>query len=383
MRKLLIGLLIIGHAPLSVGGVDLVDFEEDDYGAGEILYPNRNDMQPGDLDLLAFSAENVADGTWFTASFRNPIRSPEGLMTEVGQVAITSLARNDFYTFNIDVYIDTDMKPGSGRTDGLPGRRIAVDRATAWEKTVLLTPRPSVARNLLKQHFERLEERAFRAEQGRVTSDDSKGISASVDARLNADYFLPEKVRVRRRDIRFFVPADFLGGPASDDWAYTVVVTGAALEQTALLGVSPEKFNLMNMPVKPGINYDAFGIQGRGDPEQPPVVDYLSHKGGWQEARLADYNLAQNRYASLVGMVPSGRKLDVKMTAEPDPPPLADRKPATEARQPGTSTGESMQPIPTGSSLADRLRAIRELRDQGVLTEEEYQQIRRRIVSEY
>lgn len=218
-KSLLLVLLLVTGQVLAAGLFEIRDPVGDDFGTGELLYPNRGDMRPGDLDIVSFSAEQQADGTWFTARFQNPIRSPKGKATEVGQVPIERIARNNFYTFNIDIYIDTDIIPGSGNTDGLPGRKVSIDNATAWEKTVLLTPRPSVARSLLAAHFIALEEQALRAEQGRFTGKDRKQIAASVEARLNALYFMPDRVRVRNREISFFVPADFLGATASEDWA--------------------------------------------------------------------------------------------------------------------------------------------------------------------
>lgn len=114
------------------------------------------------------------------------------------------------------------------------------------------------------------------------------------------------------------------------------------------------------------------------------MVDYLNHDGSWQEVRLADYNLAENRYASLVGVVPSGREIDAvlrRVAEQPSPAPGKGSVP-TAARPPAERPAEQ-QPLPTGKSLADRLRAIRTLRDQGVLTDDEYQSIRRRLIEDY
>ena len=386
MKKPLLILLLLTatQQALAAERFEIRDPSGDDFGSGELIYPNRGDLRLGDLDIVAFSAENDDGGTWFTARFQNPIRGPETEVTELGQVPISRIARHGFYTLNIDVYIDTDVIPGSGNTDGLPGRKISIDPVTAWEKTVLLTPRPGVARSLLASHFERVEEQALRAEEGRVTADDRKRIAASVQSRLNALYFMPDRIRVRNRDIRFFVPADFLGGHASEDWAYTVLVTGADIEQTMRLTNRSDDFRLMNLPVERGISFRTFGLRGESDVEQPPVVDYVNPRVGWQKARLSDYNLVRNLYASVVGVIPSGKTLDVapQVNRNLPPPEPAVRRPPADTRR-AAPTAEPAAPIPTGESLADRLRAIRALRDQGVLTEDEYQTIRRRLLSEY
>lgn len=381
---LLLLLLFASQQALAADQFEIRDPAGDDSGTGELLYPNRGDLRSGDLDILLFSAENEGDGTWFTARFQNPVRGPESEVTEVGQVPISRIARHNFYTFNIDVYIDTDVISGSGNTEGLPGRKITIDRATAWEKTVLLTPRPGAARSLLASHMERLEERALRAEQGRVTGDDKKRIAASVQARLDELYYMPDRIRVRNREISFFVPADFLGGAASEDWAYAIVVTGADVEQTARLAGAPEEFRLMNLPIERGISFRNFGLRGEADVEQPPVVDYVNPLLGWQRARLSDYNLSRNLYASVVGVIPSGKRIDVapQVNRNLPPPEPAPQPRSVDERRPA-AVKESATPVPTGESLADRLRAIRLLRDQGLLTEDEYQTIRRRLLSEY
>ncbi len=382
--SLILLLLLVSPQALAADQFEIRDPAGDDVGTGELLYPNRGDLRSGDLDILSFSAENTGDGTWFTARFQNPVRGPGSEVTEIGQVPISRIARHDFYTFNIDVYIDTDVISGSGNTEGLPGRKITIDRATAWEKTVLLTPRPGVARSLLASHFERIEEQALRAEQGRVTGEDKKRIAASVQARLNERYYMPDRIRVRNRDISFFVPADFLGGAASEDWAYAIVVTGANVEQTTRLASAPEDFMLMNLPVERGISFRNFGLRGESDVEQPPVVDYVNPLVGWQRARLSDYNLARNLYASVVGVIPSGKRIHVapQVNRNLPPPEPASQPRSIDVRRPAAAK-ESAAPIPTGESLADRLRAIRVLRDQGLLTEGEYQTIRRRLLSEY
>jgi hypothetical protein len=140
----------------------------------------------------------------------------------------------------------------------------------------------------------------------------------------------------------------------------------------------------MNLPVKRGISYHNFGLRGESDLEQPPVVDYVNPRVGWQKARLSDYNLARNLYASVVGIVPSGRTIDVAPQVNRDlPPPESVSQPLSVDERRPTAAKEPAAPIPTGESLADRLRAIRVLRDQGLLNEDEYQTIRRRLLSEY
>ncbi len=189
---------------------------------------------------------------------------------------------------------------------------------------------------------------------------------------------------MRGGEIRFCVLAGFLGGAASEDWAYSIVVTGADVEQTARLASASKEFRLMNLPIERGISFRNFGLRGEADVEQPPVVDYVNPLPGWQRARLSDYNLSRNLYASVVGIIPSGKRIDVAPQVNRDlPPPEPAPQPRSFDERRPAAAKEPAAPIPTGESLADRLRAIRALRDQGLLTEDEYQTIRRRLLSEY
>ncbi|MCK7474112.1 MAG: hypothetical protein MZV49_12630 [Rhodopseudomonas palustris] len=61
------------------------DVEGDDDGNGALIYPNRDDMEPGDLDLVRVSAEQRSDGVWFVVEMAQAIRSPVGRVTELGQ----------------------------------------------------------------------------------------------------------------------------------------------------------------------------------------------------------------------------------------------------------------------------------------------------------
>ncbi len=64
---------------------------------------------------------------------------------------VADLARHGFYTLNLDVYVDRDRAEGSGRTDTLPGRNLVLAPGSAWEKALVLTPRPYEARDVLRK----------------------------------------------------------------------------------------------------------------------------------------------------------------------------------------------------------------------------------------
>src|SRR5512143_3438901 len=130
----------------------LDDVRGDDDGNGSLIYPNRPDLQKGDLDLVRVAAEQRGDGVWFVVEMAQPVRSPVGRVTKIGQTPLGQLARNGFYTFNVDLYVDTDRVGGSGQTATVPGRGVTIDRQFAWEKCIVLTPRPDTARTMLQMY---------------------------------------------------------------------------------------------------------------------------------------------------------------------------------------------------------------------------------------
>jgi hypothetical protein len=384
----------------------LDDVVGDDNGAGHLFYPNREDMRRGDLDIVWMRVENEVGGTWFTIRFKNPVASPKGRVTMLGQTPLEQIVRHDFYTFNVDIYIDTDRVENSGIRDTAPAREVQVDPDAAWERAIILTPRPDVGRSLLDIFVKRIFGAEEQAELGRLTREDWARVRERARERVENLVLFPRQVRVRGRELKFFVPGEFLGGAASEDWAYTVLVTGADVEQ--LMRARPGKdMPMMVMPIALGRSYEAFGLPVDHDLNQAPIVDYLSSDPGIQAARLDDYDLNTRRLASLPGVVPSGAAVrpgsgetELAFSTAPDTP-------APEPGQAKVTSGEASQrgqsetvpaaqatatPARTGAgasisrderrTIGERLKTLQTLRQGGLITEQEYQEIRRKILSQ-
>jgi len=285
----------------------LTDPARDDHGDGTLKYPLVAELREGDLDLVELAAEPAADGTWFVATMRRNIRPPGGRIVDATGTTEAQSARLGFYAFNIDIYIDIDRVPGSGRTSTLPGRKLTVAPETAWERAVILSPRPELSALVVRQELARRAKAAVREEKPRV--DDSDLAAARQEAReaLESDFWFARSVQVTGRRVKFFVPNSFLGGPARADWAYAVVVTGASLESrfdtTTLIGKAGVADNYLLVPVGSGLSAEHFA--GReDDPLQPPVVDLIVPAGQSQEAVLGDYDVRTGRMAQITGVVP-------------------------------------------------------------------------------
>jgi len=357
----------------------LEDLKGDDHGTGALIYPNRDDMQKGDLDLVSFEAEERGDGIWFTVEMGQPIRDPRGRVTELGQTPIERLARHGFYTFNVDVYVDTDRIAGAGETEAVPGRGVTVDRTYAWEKAIVLTPRPDIARTMLQIDFDQQYEAELRAEKGRTSKEDLAAVAGRSEQRVSDLYFFPDRIRVLGRRIEFMVPKEFLGGAPAPTWAYTVIVTGADLEQTGRPGqITPRRPTMMTMPVARGVRWSQWGIRGDVDEGMPPVVDLLSSDPNVQPTVLADFDTVAGRLAAVPGIpldgkpavAAAGQPLTMEQAARIDEAAGAGAAPA-----PGPASAEKR-------TVPARLRTLNQLLDDGLITQAEFDELRRKILAE-
>jgi hypothetical protein len=349
--------------------ITIIDPPGDDFGAGTLVYPQRSDFHPGDLDLLQLKLTRDEEGFWFEATFKNTIRDPAGLPNSVGAESLENFARKGFYQFNIDVYVDTDREPDSGNTFTLPGRHVQIDPAYAWEKAVILTPRPELMRQQLL---------AALAEQYPARTHDET--VASVDSSI----FFPTQIRVRGKSIAFFVPATFFSGSDGTDWAITAFVTGALTTIPVDLSVFPstkkplERIQLGVMQTAPGKHADTFGYNGA---VQGPVVDVLGTSTEQQVRQLGT-----NR--GLTGISWGKHAIDdvLPMVAAASSPvtvptPAASPRvaPIGELLQPENSANDKPA---TGQSIASRLQTLQQLYDQKLIDESEYKQQRQRILKE-
>ena len=380
---LLAALLSLPAAAQSAAQVEplfvLEDVKGDDVGTGALIYPNRDDMKPGDLDLVSLAVEARPDGVWFVAEMARNIRNPLGRVTELGQTPLERLARNGFYTFNIDIYIDTDRIAGAGFIEAMPGRRVTIDRNFAWEKAVILTPRPDIARTMLQIYFDKQYEAQVRADKGRVTKTDLEGVETRSEKRVEDLYYFPTKVRVAGRRVEFMVPTEFLGGPPSKSWGYTVLVTGADVEQAGSpYALVADTAPMMTMGVARGLTGNQWGIRGDVDPGVPPVIDILAPNRDTQPTVLDNYDTVAGRLAAVPGVAPDGN-----VAVAPDGKPLTMEQAAridTAAAAPGASAGGTAST--EKRTVPARLRTLNQLLADGLITQEEYDDLRRKILAE-
>lgn len=289
-------LLLAGLASACHGGTrggsplfTLEDPRGDDHGDGELRYPLRDDLPAGSMDVLSFRAWPESEGTRFEATFARPIPVPQRRTVDSAGTTLADQAKLGFYTFNLDVYVDEDRQEGSGQTDTLPGRNLALTPGSAWEKAIVLTPRPYEARDVLRKLWRDAAVAEAQRQQGSVSESAVRALETQVEQRMETRVFFPTRVRVFGPTVSFFVPNSFLGGPAQASWGYAVAVTGATLEQRVELpslfgGVTaPRPQGLMVLDIAPGVSKERFGGGRVGASAQSPVVDLLVPEGVRQE----------------------------------------------------------------------------------------------------
>lgn len=286
---LLAGACASASAPSSNAIFTLEDPRGDDHGGGSLVYPMSGEIQRGELDLLRLEAFREAGGTMFEATFARPVRPPVDRTIDAIGTSLEDVARLGFYTLNIDLYIDKDHQPESGSVSTLPGRNVVVDPRNAWEKAVIVTPDPGLARTEFRRLLMRTEKKRMESEQRRgVLTEEMK---AQMRADVDTYIYFADRVEVHGSRLRFFVPDSFLGGPAQPDWAYAVLVSGADLvqrtDQQGRLQRSGETANsLMVLPIGVGRPNDIFGGAVEDDPYATAVVDVLVPQQGKQETIL-------------------------------------------------------------------------------------------------
>lgn len=285
----------------------LTDPRGDDHGSGPLVYPLRDDLKPGDLDLLSLTARADPEGTLFEATFAKPIAPPPRRpIDELGQT-LDRVARLGFYTFNIDIYIDTDRVPGSGLTYTLPGRKAEVDPANAWEKAICLTPRPVDARQAVGRMIAAYAWKDAKARGVKLDTIKREEILADINRDIDKEIFFPTRIHVLGSKIGFLVPLSFLGGRAKPEWSYVVAVSGAdvlqKLDLGGLLNVGAQvPDSLFILGVAPGARSDRFGGGDEDNPNQTPLIDIIVPPGKKQE------DVLKEEPVRLPGVVPKDLK---------------------------------------------------------------------------
>lgn len=402
--------------------VTLTDASGDDYGDGRLVYPQQGGYEAGDLDLQTLKISRDDQGFWFETTFKNKIRNPADATGLVGSESLAEFARKGFYQFNLDIYIDTDRVKASGNTFTLPGRQVRIDPGYAWERAVILTPRPESTRGQLVDVLAK-----------QFPSHTAKEIEAGIDQTI----FFPTQTKVTGRTIAFLVPSSFIGRSDGTDWAITAFVTAAQRASELKLswgsGVKTpvDELNLGVMLPQPGQPRDAVGYGVEG-PKPSPIFDLLTRSKATQTALLSsgapltgvswgwhaenDAIVSAKASRAAVASEPMAAKAEqgngntsflssplqyLRGMFQPEPqagaavvavpaqklldPNYASGKPAVATNAAAGTPGAAViapAVTPSAPDIAKRLQALQRLFNEKVIDETEYKQQRQRILNE-
>ena len=379
--------LIFAAEPL----FEISDPKNDDFGAGNIVYPASSLWEKGELDLVSFSAETDKDGTWFKLTFNKPIKSPKHQIGLFGNEDMTQFVKYDFFNLNADIYFDMDSIPGKGATWTLPGRNTTIHPQSAWEKAVVLCPRPLAMASQLENQLIKRKKNQAKFESGSMGKEDFDALQNEIQQETMQNLFFPTKIRVTKRAISFFVPDTFFNGPVQLSWKASVLVTGAdPMQNLSMKMPGKSEAPLMMVPVEDGKPKDTFGSGDLERLSHSAVIDLL-----WPEEKIQEKILGH--YPVQISGIPLGNGI---VPVIPDPllepahlleaDKILENVEAPEPVQPQTATHpvapqKPSAPIETPSpakSIETRLREVQRLFDQKLITEKEYKELREKILSE-
>jgi len=232
--------------PEAIVGKTLFKWDDpagDDHGPGTYTYPLNAVFTPGVFDMLSFEVLEVQDDIVFqvriASDITNPWNSPVGVSLQT-----------------IDIYIDTDHKPGSGKTEALGGRHVVFAPESAWEYAIWV---------------EGWNQKVFTA--------DGKEVQEAV--RVSHDP-VNKVISVR-------VPRAALGDPQAN-WGYQVFL------------MSQEGYpSPGNLRVREVLSASQEWRLGGGDDSEgdPNVIDLLAPPGTTQEDILGAYDVNAGKLAEV------------------------------------------------------------------------------------
>jgi hypothetical protein len=226
-RILSLSILLIFLNCLVFGSNNIISISDAEGDENTEIANNAKALEPGELDILSLTATSKTNATIFEITFAKPVRVTDNRVISSSGMTLANYATNGFYTFNLDIYIDTDSIPGSGKTNGLPGRNVELGPQFGWEKAICLTPRPQYARLLLEAELENRAINELVSRTGNYRLTDMNQDRNRVKAEIQQSVYFPTLVSIHGAKVQFSVPDSFFHGKAKADWVYTAGVTAS------------------------------------------------------------------------------------------------------------------------------------------------------------
>jgi carbohydrate-binding DOMON domain-containing protein len=235
LASLTLAASLLSVPALADSKVTLKDPTGDDNGPGTYKYPTDTVYKKGSFDLTELTVDKKGNKIDFTVSLNTNMEDP----WRMGK---------GFATQMVFIFIDTDGKEGSGRTDGLPGLNVQFAPANAWDKVVILSPQ----------------------EPARV----KKEVETKAGS-LKSDIIVPARTKGAGRKITGSVDMDIAGDPSQ--WLYQVIVQSNE--------GFPAGGDLLTRKVNEYEGQHRFGGGNDGDCD-PHVIDVLAGSGKGEASEI-------------------------------------------------------------------------------------------------
>jgi carbohydrate-binding DOMON domain-containing protein len=126
----MVGILWAANA-WAAASVEFSDPAKDDFGPGTYTYPTSQEYVKGAFDIQKVAIKDKGDKLEATITIATKVTDPWNSKEWQG---------NGFSLQFLFLFIDTDHKAASGRTDAPPGLNVSFKPEEAWEKVVLISP---------------------------------------------------------------------------------------------------------------------------------------------------------------------------------------------------------------------------------------------------
>jgi hypothetical protein len=262
MKKKLIVLLLFSICFLAFADVilKLEDPLFDDYGDGNVSYPEHPMFTNGIFDLTEFRIEDNGDNYDFVIGVRGKIE-----FVKYEEYNYRYNIPDDFILPLIQIYIDMDAHQNSGITETIAGANLSIKENSGWERAIVFTSMPRRFK-LQTEHYQ---------------------------PHLVSRIFFSDRIHrsANRKELRVNVPKSFLG-EIQPDWGYLVLMLGHDFS-------SNMKQNVFTIEVQSTASQFNFG-GGHGSiysRYNSNVIDMIVPPFQSQKKILQNYNIKDKTYA--------------------------------------------------------------------------------------
>ena len=269
MRKKLIALLILCTISLFASKtiIKIDDDSGDDYGAGNVIYPEDQMFNDGLFDLTGFEIEEEDDYYRFIINVMGKL-SP----VEHDEFQYSYNLGDDFYLPMIHIYIDQDHIEGLGFTSTIKGTNATIHPENAWEKVVVIAALPE----------------RFAGELNRSQPE------------IAHNAIIPNKLKISRsrESMSVKVPKNRIG-EISPQWGFTVLMFCQEFSQTIDKSIYIKDIKSTSSQMNFGGGSGNF--LGNYDPN---IIDMILPLGKYQREVLANYDQKEKKYTEIFACYP-------------------------------------------------------------------------------